>query len=142
MITPYEPGQVLRILIAEDDIDDQEILSETLDKLHPAAEVVMVSNGLKAVKKLEASSDDDLPNLMILDYNMPELNGEQVLKALSGQPRYDRIYKVVLSTSSSPYYKSACLALGAHGYHAKPTSFIEFEELISSLLEACTNHQF
>ncbi len=142
MTTPYAngSGRVLRILIAEDDIDDQEILTETLQLVQPASEVMVVSNGLKAVRALEGASDASLPDLVILDYNMPELNGEQVLQTLAPQPRYNRIYKVVLSTSSSPYYKSACLALGAHEYHAKPSSFTELENLMRVLLEACAAH--
>lgn len=140
MTTPYETGTVRRILIADDDIDDQEILGEALEKLQPAAEVTMVSNGLKVVKNLEACTDEALPQLIILDYNMPELNGEQVLQVLSEKPRYARIYKVVLSTSSSPYYKSACRALGAHGYHTKPSSFTDFEALVDALLRSCAHH--
>lgn len=144
MTKPYEAavaGKGLRILIAEDDIDDQEILGETLHKLHPAAEVVMVSTGLKALRVLEGTPDDQLPDLVILDYNMPELNGEQLLEALWAHSRYTRIYKVVLSTSSSPYYRSACLALGAQGYHTKPSSFPELEALITLVLAASTAYR-
>lgn len=140
MTTPYDSGTTLRILIAEDDIDDQEILGEALQKLQPAAEVEMVASGLKAIKSLEGRPPDALPHMVILDYNMPELNGEQVLQSLAGDARYAHIFKVVLSTSSSPYYKSACLALGAHGYYTKPLNFTEFEELVGTLLQACASH--
>lgn len=127
----------LRVLIAEDDNDDQEILKETMLEVNPAVDVVLVSSGLKAVKALEASSDSDLPHLLILDYNMPELNGAQVLETLGRHQRYARIPKVVLSTSSSPYYKSSCLELGAQGYFTKPSSYTELESLIRDILKFC-----
>ena len=127
----------LRVLIAEDDIDDQEILKETIREINPLVEVLLVSSGLKAVKTLEIAADGDLPHLIILDYNMPELNGAQVLEALAGHQRFIHIPKVVLSTSSSPYYKSACLDLGAQGYFTKPSSFTELESLMRTILDFC-----
>lgn len=127
----------LRVLIAEDDNDDQEILKETMLEVAPSVEVILVSSGLKAIKALEASNDEALPHLLILDYNMPELNGAEVLEMLRNNQRYAGIPKVVLSTSSSPYYKASCLELGAQGYFTKPSSYTELEALIRNILKFC-----
>ncbi|RPD48221.1 response regulator [Paracnuella aquatica] len=134
---PGDTAAPLRVLIAEDDRDDQEILKETMQEVDPSVEVVLVSSGLKAIKALEACPDGSLPHLLILDYNMPELNGAEVLETLARHQRYEGIPKVVLSTSSSPYYKASCMERGAQGYFTKPSSYIELEALIRDILKFC-----
>lgn len=127
----------LRILLAEDDIDDQELLREAFMDVDPSIEMTIAPNGAKAVSYLENLSFDQLPDLIVLDYNMPELDGAQVLQILGEQEQYKQIPKIVLSTSPSPYYKANCLSLGADGYFTKPSSYNELEALIREILQLC-----
>ena len=99
---------------------------------------MIAPNGAKAVAHLESLPPEQLPDLIVLDYNMPELDGAQVLQILSNSPQYVPISKVILSTSHSPYYKDTCLNLGADGYFTKPSSYGEMGTLIKEILQLCT----
>src|SRR5688572_30584762 len=70
------------ILLAEDDEDDQELLKEAFSKADPSCKLHIEDNGRNALQYLEQLSDNALPRIIILDYNMPELNGGQVLEKL------------------------------------------------------------
>ena len=128
----------LTILLAEDDIDDQELLTEAFVEADPSVAIVIAPNGAKAVAHLESLPPEQLPDLIVLDYNMPELDGAQVLQILNSNQYYIPISKVILSTSPSPYYKDACLSLGADGYFTKPSSYGEMGSLIKEILQLCT----
>lgn len=126
------------ILLAEDDIDDQELLTDAINNLDSSIKVYAISNGNKAVAYLEALKDEALPQLIVLDYNLPEMNGEEILEKLSKNKRYDIIPKIVWSTSNSALYKTKCLQLGAKAYMVKPSDFSGIEDLAKQMLEFCT----
>ena len=123
------------ILLAEDDIDDQELLRDAFIEADPSLQIVIAPNGAKAVSYLESLPPHQLPHLIVLDYNMPELDGAQVLQILGQGNHYRHISKIVLSTSHSPYYKETCLQLGADGYFTKPSSYSEMGALIRQILQ-------
>ena len=81
--------------------------------------------------------DDRLPCLLVLDYNMPELNGAEILLELKKDRRYDSIPKVIWSTSGSDTYKSICLALGAKDYIMKPSNVKDFEDTVRHIVSYC-----
>src|SRR5689334_7377115 len=70
-------------------------------------------------------SSSGLPCLIVLDLNMPKLNGTQTLKQLKEDPRYRDIPVIVYSTSINRVEKEKCLALGAHSFITKPLSLKE-----------------
>ena len=86
---------------------------------------------------LEKCEDESLPCLILLDYNMPEKNGAEILKELKHDSRYTPIPKVIWSTSKSQTYKDSCLDLGANDYVIKPSTVKEFIELIRYILSFC-----
>ncbi len=111
------------ILLAEDDQDDQELLKEAFSKVDPCCQLHIEGNGKNALDYLEQLSDSSLPGVIILDYNMPELNGSQVLERLYSCPRYRSIPKVILSTSDNIKYVEESLSKGALAYRVKPYDF-------------------
>lgn len=111
------------ILLAEDDKDDQELLKEAFSKVDPSCLLHIEANGRNALTYLETLSDNALPGIIILDYNMPELNGSQVLEKLDASPRYRSIPKVILSTSDNIKYVEESLEKGALAYRVKPYDF-------------------
>ena len=124
------------ILVAEDDVDDVELLMESLAKFTDI-QLHVESNGRKAFDFLESLPIDSLPKLLIFDYNLPEINGCDVLNKIKDNPKYISIPKVVWSTSSSPVFKKTCIEYGAHIYYVKPADlagFDSFAELIHSML--------
>jgi len=122
-------GNSVKIVIAEDDPEDMELIADAILLAEPGAELQKFTDGLSAYEYLSARHDNDLPSLIILDYNMPRLTGAQVLKNMGREARFEPIPKVVLSTSSSPLYKHECIRNGATEYFVKPGSLNELNSL-------------
>jgi len=122
------------ILIADDDPDDQELLGGAFHSINKSLLLEFITNGSQVVPFLEKLGDGRLPSLIVLDYNMPELNGDEILKVLNCNARYIPIPKVVWSTSNSKFYKNVCLTLGAIDYIIKPSDMASFEKIANYML--------
>lgn len=125
------------IFLAEDDIDDQELLIEALTNIDESIEVLVVNNGKKAITFLENLPEQKNPCLIVLDYNLPELNGADILNLINSIERYNPVTKVIWSTSNSPIYQKICTDLGAKAYFVKPTDYIGIEKIAKRMLELC-----
>lgn len=125
------------IFLAEDDVDDQELLVEALTNIDNSIEVLVVNNGKKAVSYLETLPGNMNPCLIVLDYNLPELNGADILNRLKEIEKLHAVTKVIWSTSNSPVYEKICTELGATAYFVKPTDFNGIEKLARTMLELC-----
>jgi CheY-like chemotaxis protein len=125
------------ILLGEDDIDDQEILEEIFSSIDPGCRLHFINNGKKVVTHLEEIQDEHLPCLIVLDYNMPELNGAEILKNLHNNHRVNTVPKIIWSTSNAPAYKNACLELGASDYLVKPSKINMLEDMVKHMLSYC-----
>lgn len=93
------------ILIAEDDPDDQELIAIAFSRVAPSLKLQIVNDGKEALDYLCNAADTGLPCVIVLDYNMPELNGAQVIQLLSPDRRFAGIPKVILSTSDNPLFR-------------------------------------
>ena len=122
------------ILIADDDPDDQELLGGAFHSINKSLLLEFITNGSQVVPFLEKLGDGRLPSLIVLDYNMPELNGDEILKVLNCNARYIPIPKVVWSTSNYKFYKNVCLTLGAIDYIIKPSDMASFEKIANYML--------
>ncbi|TCZ74357.1 response regulator [Flaviaesturariibacter aridisoli] len=125
------------VFLAEDDVDDQELLIEALAQYVPAMQVQTAANGKKAMTQLLALPPQQLPCLIILDYNLPEVNGGEILKQLAAEERYAPVPKVVWSTSNSPLYRQICMDLGARAYFVKPSDIKGIEKMAQEMLAYC-----
>jgi CheY-like chemotaxis protein len=130
-------GSAPFVFLAEDDIDDQELLIEALTGFVPSMTIRTAANGKKAMTELLGLNDGSLPCLIILDYNLPEVNGGEILKQLSAEPRYQSVPKVVWSTSNSPLYRQICIDLGARAYFVKPSDIKGIERMAQEMLIYC-----
>lgn len=125
------------ILLGEDDADDQEMLKDVFTSIDAAFVLFFVNNGNEILSALEKLKDDQLPCLIVLDYNMPGLSGADILRELSTNERYKNIPKVVWSTAVSEKFKNICLELGAVDYVIKPTNVAGLEEVARYMLSLC-----
>jgi CheY-like chemotaxis protein len=125
------------ILLGEDDIDDEELLKEVFATIDESIALLFVNNGRGILSTLDEMEDNQLPCLMILDYNMPALNGAEILKELQERKRFHHIPKVIWSTSASNTYKKSCLALGAKDYVIKPTNMDDLKKVVQHMLSFC-----
>ena len=89
------------------------------------------------IEHLDALPKDQLPCLLILDYNMPELNGADILENLKGKEKYADIPKIIWSTSGTETYRKKCLALGAEDYIIKPSKVSELLGAIKYMISYC-----
>jgi len=125
------------ILLGEDDIDDEELLKELFSSVDGSFELTFINNGRQLIEHLESLSDNHLPCLLILDYNMPELSGADILENLNTKDRYAHIPKIIWSTSGTETYRKKCLDLGAQDYIIKPSRVSELVQAIKYMMSYC-----
>lgn len=131
------PDSLIDILLADDDEEDLELIENAITNIEPAADLHKVTNGKAVLEYLNNQPDNKLPCLIVLDYNMPELNGSEVLSLIYKEERYENIPKVVLSTSGAPTHIQDCMIKGASDYFIKPNNMGDFGKLAKRLLDYC-----
>jgi len=125
------------ILCGEDDKDDEDLLKEIFSTIDDSFSLFFVNNGRRLVTALDQLPHDKLPCLLVLDYNMPELNGAEILKELKKTSRYDSIPKIIWSTSGAEMFKQLCLKLGASDYVIKPSNVNDLEQIVKYMITYC-----
>lgn len=124
------------IFVVDDDKEDQAILGEYFAEVGIAEKVHYFENGEAALNFLKAIRDDEyLPRLIVLDLNMPILNGTQTLLQLKRDPRYRKIPVIVFSTSENENERRKCLNYGADAYMVKPMSYDEGKKIAEKFAE-------
>src|SRR5690349_6574353 len=104
-----------RILLAEDDLDDQQIFSEVIQDITNDIDLVIVSDGeqvLTVMERLDKEDPENLPDLVILDQNMPRLKGDETIKLIRENPKFDHIPTVIYSTYHDSRFIESCKRLG------------------------------
>jgi len=113
-----------KILLVDDDVEDREIIRDALGDLGYHSVIHFEENGENALSFLEtAYLSGTLPSMVILDLNMPRMNGTQTLRHLKNDERFRNIPVIIYSTSLNNIERDECLALGAHSYIIKPVSY-------------------
>ena len=125
------------ILLGEDDPDDQEMLTDVFSSIDKSFKLLFVNNGKEVVSALGKLKDEQMPCLIVLDYNMPGMNGAEILKEISGNQRYRHVPKIMWSTSGSEKFKKTCLELGAADYVLKPSNNEDLKKIANYMLSLC-----
>lgn len=110
-----EPKSRLRVLIVDDDPDLQKLVSLLLNRSN--MDTITASGPHAATHILQTQS---LPDIMLLDLMMPEMNGVDFLKLLRTQPQYDPLPVIILSALADPLQIREGLNSGADRYLTKP----------------------
>ena len=124
------------ILIADDDMDDCQMIREALFESHLLNEIHFVHDGEQLIEFLnkernKAQGNRNFPGLILLDLNMPKMDGREVLKELKNDPEFLQIPIIVLTTSQSEEDIVRSYNLGANSFITKP---VEFETLVHILI--------
>jgi CheY-like chemotaxis protein len=114
---------VMRILYADDDSDDGELLIEALETIDPSIECHLANDGKHAIQML--TENEDLPDYIFLDVNMPVMDGKNCLRELKKDHRLRDIPVIIYSTTRDEDEISALYELGATGFLPKPNSFAQ-----------------
>lgn len=135
--------QFCKILLADDDPDDVSILKDAVKDIYPHNLIAAVENGHAALELLNAQYEaGHIPNLIVLDLNMPRMNGSDTLRIIKSDDRFKEIPVIIFSTSINPAEKDRCLKLGAHSYMIKPSSMQESVDTARTFLEFCNLAHF
>jgi len=126
-------SQIATVLYADDDIDDKTWANEACKAANSPLQLRFVSNGKEVLNYLSALQREEHPSLIVLDLNMPELDGRQTLKALKGHKNYQDIPVAVVTTSSSKIDRDVCERLGASLFLTKPDTYSEWQDIIRQL---------
>jgi len=121
--------RVLRILFADDSISVRKVLSNFT--VQQGWRPVEARDGIEAIEKIR----ENKPDFILLDIEMPRMNGFEVLQTLQGQPAYRNIPVVMLTSRSGEKYKEKASSLGASGFVTKPFEEKELAALIKEMTE-------
>jgi len=123
------PSKSSVILMADDDADDRLLAQDALAECKFAGRVHFVENGEALVDYLfrrgefKDPASSPRPNLILLDLNMPKMDGREALREIKGDPDLRRIPLVVFTTSQADTDVGAVYELGANSFITKPSAF-------------------
>ena len=122
----------LKILLIEDDMIEIMKFKRTLDKLNLKHKTVEANNGEHAMKLL--SEKDNLPDIILLDLNMPKISGIEFLSVLKANENLKYIPTIILTTSNNKRDLLECFKIGISGYILKPLKYEEYVKKIEKTL--------
>jgi CheY-like chemotaxis protein len=132
-------GKLAVILLAEDDPGDQELTRRALEQSRIRNELYIVEDGEEALDYLlrrgryQDPDSSPKPDLMLLDLNMPKMDGKQLLQQMRADPSLRRIPVVALTTSEQENDIIRTYDLGANSYIVKPVDMDQFVNAIKVL---------
>ncbi|MBW4515708.1 MAG: response regulator [Timaviella obliquedivisa GSE-PSE-MK23-08B] len=137
-MSPTSPDSTINILLVEDDEVDILNVKRAFKKNKITNPLYFAANGLEALEMLRGTDGQpsivpDYRRLILLDLNMPRMNGIEFLQALRADSNLKSIPVVVLTTSAAEQDRVEASQLNIAGYLLKPVQFSEFVELMAVL---------
>lgn len=138
MITPVKP---VTIVIADDDVDDCLLLREALEENGLVSGIHFVGDGEELLEYLRRegrhaeSNTVPCPLLILLDLNMPRMDGREALADIKSDPRLRHIPVIVLTTSATDEDISHTYALGANSFIVKPATFAALVQVMNRVIQ-------
>lgn len=117
------------IILAEDDIDDQNIFQIALQEIDPAIQTEFVSNGRELLSLLQ----NNKPDLLFLDLDMPYKNGLECLIEMKADPKLEKIPVIVFSSTTKPSNIQTAYEMGAHLFFIKPPIYSDYLSSIKAI---------
>jgi two-component system response regulator len=129
-----EDFESITILMADDDADDRMLMKEALEESNLKNKIYFVEDGVELMdylyKKGKFMLQEALkPGLILLDLNMPRMDGREALRRIKSDPDLRRIPVVVLTTSTAEEDIVSSYDLGVNSYISKPTKFTDLVKL-------------
>lgn len=123
----------LNVLLIEDDTIEVMKLNRTITKLKLNHKIVIANNGEEALKILMV--DNFLPDIILLDLNMPKMNGIEFLSIIKNNENLRHIPAIILTTSKNQKDLLECYKIGIAGYVLKPLKYEDYISKIQNLLD-------
>jgi two-component system response regulator len=127
------------IMLVEDNADDEALTQRALRKARIKNKVVVARDGTQALDYLFARGDfaardiGEVPQVVLLDVNLPKVGGLDVLRAIRADPRTKLLPVVLLTSSRQERDLVEGYSLGANSYVVKPLDFSQFSEAVAQL---------
>lgn len=125
--------KMLNILLVEDDQVDVMNVKRAFDKNRIANPLFVANNGAEALDMLRSRQIPDERRIVLLDLNMPRMNGLEFLRELRADAKLQSTVVVVLTTSNDERDKFEAYNLNVAGYLLKPVTFVNFVEVMAAL---------
>ena len=125
-------NNILKILLIEDDMIEVMKMNRTLSTLKLNHKIIEANNGEEALKILE--DKNSLPDIILLDLNMPKINGIEFLTILKNDAALKYIPTIILTTSNNQKDLLECYKIGVSGYVLKPLKYEDYVSKIQALL--------
>lgn len=119
------------ILLAEDDIDDQNIFQLALQEVDSAIDIQFVSNGKELLQLLTTTN----PDILFLDLEMPYKNGLECLVEIRSNKNFETLPVIVFSSTTKPSNVQTAYEMGANLFFIKPAVYSEYLSSIKALLK-------
>lgn len=126
----------INLLLVEDNPGDADLIEESLRSRRTPCEICHVSSGMEAMALLRregAYQDATLPDLILMDLNMPQKDGREVLREIKADPALRRIPVIIMSSSLSERDIAECYDLQASAYIAKPIDLDQYGKIMSAI---------
>ena len=127
------------ILLVEDNATDEDLTLRALRKSNILNKVIVTRDGSEALDFLfgrrayEGRDTEDVPQIVLLDLNLPKLSGVEVLRAIRADERTKVVPVVILTSSKEDRDLAEGYAAGANSYIVKPVDFVRFAEAVRQL---------
>jgi len=127
----------ISILLVEDNPDDVEITRRALEKGRVRNELIVARDGQEALDILFAAKNGEArcPGLILLDLNLPKVDGREVLEKIKTDPKLKRIPVVILTVSNQDKDVARCYDAGVNTYITKPIQFDDFLRAVATIDE-------
>ena len=140
-MNPEQQSLPLNILLAEDDTDDRFFFDKVLQGIPIDTRLTTVNNGEQLMKYL-LENQDQLPDVLFLDINMPAKNGFECLEEIKQNKKLKDIPVVMFSTSSEQDKIKILFKTGADLYIHKPSNFAQLVQVINHALPMAAENIF
>jgi CheY-like chemotaxis protein len=127
------PDRTLNLVLVEDDDIDVMNVRRALERAHVTNPLFVAHNGLEALALLRSDQVPSDRRLVLLDLNMPKMNGIEFLRELRKDPALKATPVVVLTTSDDDRDKIQAYDLNVAGYLLKPVTFVNFVDVMAAL---------
>jgi CheY-like chemotaxis protein len=122
----------MKMLLIEDDLDDIELLQDVLSAQGVVCEMEIANDGSAAVDYIKNCRD--LPDIIILDFNLPKIHGKEVMLEIKSDPSFKNIPLVILTTSSAREDMDYSYKNGANKYLVKPNTLAGLHEIVKEIV--------
>jgi CheY-like chemotaxis protein len=127
------------VLYADDDPDDRMLIKEAFHNYTQSIELKTFNDGIDLLKYVEHSYEfEPLPCLVILDINMPRMNGKEVLRKIRSIQEYDEVPVILFSTSTLPSEMAFARSFDA-GFLTKPLYTEQIYQLVDRMIDHCSD---